>query len=42
VRVARFVGDRVETVLSTYAQEWATAKDENLGDVLAAALSVSG
>jgi integrase len=41
VRVARFVGDRVETVLSTYAQEWAMAKEENLGDVLAAALALA-
>ena len=39
VRVARFVGDRVETVLSTYAQEWATASEENLGDVLGNALA---
>jgi integrase len=39
VRIAAFVGDKIETVLSTYAQEWATAKDDNLGDVLAAALS---
>jgi integrase len=39
VRVARFLGDDVQTILSTYAQEWATAKDDNLGDVLAAALS---
>jgi integrase len=42
VRVARFLGDDVQTVLSTYAQEWATAKDDNLGDVLAAALAVGG
>jgi integrase len=40
VRVARFLGDDVQTVLSTYAQEWATAKDDNLGDVLGAALSI--
>jgi hypothetical protein len=32
-------GDDIQTVLSTYAQEWETAKDDNLGDVLAAALS---
>jgi len=39
VRVARFIGDRVETVLSVYAHEWATANDQNLGDVLGNALS---
>ncbi len=42
VRVARFVGDKVETVLSTYAQEWAAAKDDDLADVLGAALAVGG
>jgi len=42
VRVARFLGDDVQTVLSTYAQDWATANDDNLGDVLAGALAVAG
>jgi integrase len=42
VRVARFVGDKVETLLSTYAQEWAAAQGDDLADVLGAALSVSG
>ena len=42
VRVARFVGDKVETVLSTYAQEWAAAQGDDLADLLGAALSVSG
>jgi integrase len=41
VRVARFVGDRVETVLSVYAGEWEGARDDNLGDVLSAALSIA-
>jgi integrase len=39
VRIAGFVGDRVETILSTYAHEWATLRDDNLGDVLDAAMS---
>jgi integrase len=42
VRVARFVGDRVETILSTYAHEWASQQGDDLGDMLGAALSVSG
>jgi hypothetical protein len=37
VRIARFVGDRVETILST----WATLRDDNLGDVLDAARAAS-
>jgi integrase len=41
VRVAAFVGDKVETVLSMYAQEWATAKGDDLADVLGAALGIS-
>jgi hypothetical protein len=41
VRIARFVGDRVETILSTYAHEWATLRDDNLGDVLDAARAAS-
>jgi integrase len=42
VRVARYLGDRVETVLSVYAQEWAVRGDDDLGDVLGAAVSVGG
>jgi hypothetical protein len=43
VRVARFLGNKVETILSTYAHEWAARGDnENLGGVLAGALSVTG
>ncbi len=42
VRVARFVGDDVKTVLSTYAGEWAAAQGDDLGDLLGAALSASG
>jgi integrase len=41
VRVARFVGDKVETALSTYAQEWAAAQGDDLADVLGAALAVA-
>jgi hypothetical protein len=41
VRIARFVGDGVETILSTYAHEWATLRDDNLGDVLDAAMAAS-
>jgi integrase len=41
VRIAAFVGDRVETILSTYAHEWATLKDDNLGDVLGDAMGNS-
>jgi integrase len=40
VRVAHFIGDKVETVLSSYAQEWAAAKGDDLADVLGAALAV--
>jgi hypothetical protein len=32
VRVAKYLGDDVETVLSTYAHEWETARDDNLGE----------
>lgn len=39
VRIARFVGDRVETVLASYAHEWTTLRDDNLGDILGAAIS---
>lgn len=42
VRVARFVGDRVETILSTYAQEWASARGDDLGDLVGAALAAGG
>ena len=35
---AGFVGDRVETILSTYAHEWATLRDDNLGDILGDAI----
>lgn len=42
VRVAQFVGDRVQTVMSVYASEWQEASDENLGDALDAALNVTG
>jgi integrase len=42
VRVARFIGDDVRTILSTYAQEWATAQGDDLSDLLGAALSVPG
>ena len=30
VRVAKYVGDRVETTLSTYAHEWEAQGDDNL------------
>ena len=42
VRVARFVGDDVKTVLSTYAGEWAAAQGDYLGDLLGAALAAGG
>jgi len=36
VRVAAYLGDTVEVVLSTYAKEWAAkGNGQNLGDVLA-------
>lgn len=38
VSIARFVGDDVKTIMSTYAQQFDTAKDDNLADVLGAAI----
>jgi hypothetical protein len=42
VRVAKYVGDRVETILSTYAHEWKAQGDDNLGDVLGTAMATGG
>jgi integrase len=39
VRVANFVGDKVQTILTTYAQEWATDQDDDLSDVLGDAMA---
>jgi hypothetical protein len=38
VSIASFVGDDVKTIMSTYAQQFDTAKDDNPADVLGAAI----
>lgn len=40
VRIASFIGDRVETVLSVYSHEWEAGREGNVADVLAAAYGV--
>jgi integrase len=40
-RVARYVGDKIETILSTYTQ-WEAQADDNLGDLLGNAMSTAG